>query len=225
MEFTDINLFDAGVGLVLLLSAVIAFLRGMVREVLKIGAWILAGMAAFHGFGYARPWVRETITAEWLADGVTMVGLFLIAIIPLSLLAGLIADRIRQTGFSALDRTLGFLFGLLRGAIVVCLAYLVVTWTIEADSLPDALLEARSRPMIEDGAVLLATLAPETLREETAEALARARQRARQAIDLEGQLRDLTSPPATRGADGADTPEGYDEATRDALDRLIEGNR
>ena len=106
MDSLPINTFDIIVLAVLLLSGVIAFARGMVKELLKLASWVGAGIAAFYGFAFARPYVRDFVPIEPIADGLAAVGIFLVTLVALSFLANVISSHVRDSGLSALDRTL-----------------------------------------------------------------------------------------------------------------------
>lgn len=226
MDQLPMNLFDIIVLVVLVLSALIALARGMVKELLKLLAWVGAGVATFYAFDYVRPIVRGVISIEAIADGIAAVGIFLVILILLSVVANTISDRIRKSDLSGLDRTLGFIFGLVRGAVVVSLLYLLTTWVVKPERIPDWVLEARSRPYVATGAEILAQLAPESLRIETKAAAEKTRTRATKAIEAGKAIRDLSkAPPAGSGQSGGSSSgkTGYDPKDREKLEKLIEG--
>lgn len=208
---------------ILLLSGAIAFARGMVKELLRLGAWVGAGFAAIYGFAYVRPYARSVIPVDFLADTLAGVGIFLVTLVLLSFLAHFIAEHVRGNSLGALDRSLGFVFGLVRGAAIVCLGYLFVAWIVRGENLPDWVIEARTRPLIEQGATLLVQLAPPGLRNEAMAAAETARQRARQAVEAERKVRELSEPP-TRADDGTLRP-GYSTDERKEMDRLFQSTQ
>lgn len=129
---------------VLAISALLAFMRGLVREVLGIGAWIGAVMAAIWGLPIARNVVRTWLSApEWI-DPVSFLLLFIVTLIVLSLVARAIGRTVRGSALGGVDRTLGLVFGLARGAALVILAYIVTGLVVPLDHWPDPVLEARS---------------------------------------------------------------------------------
>ena len=229
MDDLPLNLFDMLVIAVLVLSALIAFARGMVKELLKLLAWVGAAVATFYAFDYVRPIVRGVISIETIADGVAAIGIFLVILILLSVVANTVSDRIRKSNLSGLDRTLGFLFGIVRGGVVICLLYLLTTWVVKPERIPDWVLEARSQPYVSTGAEILAQLAPEKLRVETKAAAEKTRSRATKAIEAGKAVRDLSKQPGTGGGataggkSGSTSPgkKGYDPEQRKELDKLI----
>lgn len=218
-----INLLDLVVLIVLLLSGIVAFVRGMTREFMKLAAWIGAAFAAIHGFAFVRPYARSVIPVEFLADSVAGVGLFIISLVLLSVVGNFIADQFKDSGHGPLDRSLGFVFGMARGAVIVSLAYLFVAWIVKGESLPDWVVAAKSRPFLERGAALIVEFAPPQLRNEAVAAAEATRLRARQAIETDKKVREL-SKPATKEGDGAARP-GYKKGERKEMDRLIQSTQ
>ncbi len=104
MEAPPINLTDAAVVLVILISGLLAFFRGLVHEVLAVISWIGAALATIYGFPYARPYATELITVPLIADMVAGVGIFLVTLVVLSVLTNFVSHRIRHSATSSLSR-------------------------------------------------------------------------------------------------------------------------
>jgi membrane protein required for colicin V production len=138
MDWVDIAVFGF-----IALSGLLAFGRGLVREVLGIGAWIGAGVAAFAGLPMMRAWVRTWMTSTEWVDPISFIIVFLISLIVLSLVAKVIGGFVRNSVLGGLDRTLGLLFGLVRGACVIIIAYIIGQMVFPIDRWPDAVLNAR----------------------------------------------------------------------------------
>ena len=128
---------------VLALSGLLAFLRGLVREVLGIGAWVGAGFAAALALPFVRPLGHRWIPAPELVDPICVGVVFLISLIVLLLIARAIGRVVRGSPLGGVDRTLGLVFGLVRGAALVVLAYIFAGMAISVDHWPDSVLEAR----------------------------------------------------------------------------------
>jgi membrane protein required for colicin V production len=127
----------------LAISGLLAFARGLVREVLGIAAWVGAGAAAFFSLPTMRTMVRTWFaTPEWV-DPVSFIIVFLIALIVLMLIVRAIGGIVRRSALGGVDRTLGLLFGLARGAAVVILAYIIGQMVFPIERWPDAVLDAR----------------------------------------------------------------------------------
>lgn len=145
---------------VLAVSALLAFMRGFVREVLGIGAWAAAVLVAVWAFPYARPRFREWLGTPDLVDPVTFGAVFVVTLLLLLLLSHWLGALVRGSALGGLDRTLGLLFGLLRGAVVIAFAYIAVGLVLPVDRWPDPVLRARSLPLAYAGAAWAAAQLP-----------------------------------------------------------------
>ena len=160
---TGVNLLDIGVGLLILVSAIFAYVRGLVQEVLSIAGWIGAIFATVYGYPYLRPYARELTTIDIVADFGAGIVIFIIALVLLSLFTRRISKIVKSSGLNAIDRSLGFLFGLARGALIVVVAYIGLGMVYPEDEQPPWIHQSRSLELIKPGAELLASLIPENL--------------------------------------------------------------
>ena len=220
MEAPPINLTDAAVVLVVLISGLLAFFRGLVHEVLAVVSWIGAALATVYGFPYARPYATELITVPLIADMVAGVGIFLITLILLSVLTNFISHRIRQSALGPLDRSLGLVFGFLRGTALIAVAWLAFTMLLPRDDHPKWITEAKVRPLVERGAVLLVSILPERIRRELGEKTDAAKGGLKELQRLR-DYQNMLNPPA-KGDAPAGEP-GYNSRERDEMQRAIEG--
>ena len=165
LDSLPINAFDAIVLAVILLSALIALLRGFVKEVLSLAAWAGAVLVTLWGFALARPYFRTFIDNQLLADVATGLALFVLSLIVFAMVAhGTSALVRRSSSLTAVDRSLGFVFGIFRGALLLGLGWLALAWAIPSEKRPDWVFEARTRPAIEQIAEFLVGLAPPEFR-------------------------------------------------------------
>jgi membrane protein required for colicin V production len=228
-----VNLVDLGIAGVLLISGLLAFTRGLVREVLSIGAWVAAVLATIYGLPHLREFTRTYIKAQLLADAITGVTIFIATLVVCAAISHALARNVRGSGFGALDRSLGFLFGLLRGALLVCLAYLVMLWAIPkpADQ-PEVVRQAKSLPLVAQGAGLLSSLLPKDAFDRGAAAANEAKtqieqEATRQMLQNPAQPQPPGQTPAqvpAKPAAGNGNP-GYNAGERKDLDRLIQGTQ
>jgi membrane protein required for colicin V production len=218
------NFVDLAVIGVMLISALLAFGRGLVREVLSIGAWVAAALAALWGFPYAKDIARKYISITILADVVTATAIFLVTLIVCAGISHAIARNVRGSTFGALDRSLGLLFGLLRGAVLICFAYLLFTWAVpnEADQ-PDVIKEASSRPLVARGADILRSLLPQGALDRGAAAAANVQRQLEE--QTKQQMLQGIDQPAPKPAAAPKQDPGYNANERKDLDRLIQGNQ
>lgn len=221
MENLPISITDIAVGVVLLLSGLLALSRGFVHEVLSIGSWVGAAFAALYGFPYVRPYARDLIATEFIADIVAGAGTFIIALIILTIVTKLIAETVQGSALNPLDRSLGFVFGLLRGVIIVCLLYGAIEWMLPADKQPTWMRDAKSMPLIEQGTDFLISLVPSDAAEKIANEAEAQRDKANNAIELQKTFEKILTPEAKKDKTSLPIPQGYDQQERKDLDRLI----
>lgn len=164
------NWVDLVVLTVLTLSGLLAFMRGLVREVLGVGAWVLAGVIAspLGAYPYVQPLVRERIADPTIAELVAYGGVFIVALIVLWLVASSVGAAVRDSMLGGLDRTLGLVFGLVRGAAVVAVFYILVGLAVPAEQWPPAVVEAALLPTVHRGANWIAAQMPEGYRPKVA---------------------------------------------------------
>ena len=198
---------DIVVIVVIVISGAFAFVRGFVQETLSVVGWVGAAAAAIYSFNDLNPIVLGYVENEPLAIGITIVGTFVITLVLLSLISHSIAVRVRASSVSTLDRSLGLLFGLARGAVVVVAAYLALEWALPREDQPEWLREARLMPYAIRGGEMAKDLVPRSLREEGVDAAERLGAQAREAIE-------------EQEGEGVDEP-GYERGTREGLELLL----
>jgi membrane protein required for colicin V production len=128
----------------LAISGLLAFARGLVREVLGIGAWVGAAGAAILGLPTMRGVVKTWFSSPDWVDPVSFIIVFLVSLIVLTLVARGIGGFVRGSALGGVDRTLGLVFGLTRGAAVVIAAYIVGQMVFPIERWPNAVLNART---------------------------------------------------------------------------------
>ena len=122
---TGLNVVDYTILGILVLSGLLALMRGFVREVLSLLSWAGAYFAAAQLYPLAEPLTRKFMHGQTGTTAAAAVIVFVVALIVLTIVSMLIARFIRGRTLTAIDRSLGFIFGLLRGALVVSLLYFV----------------------------------------------------------------------------------------------------
>lgn len=217
------NLVDLAVLVVIALSAIFAFARGFVREVLSIAAWVGAALITLYGFSYADAVVTRFLTTPLLADLVAGAGLFLVALIGLTILTGAVARAVQWSALTPIDRTLGLIFGVARGVVLVSIAYFVVDITLPPNDRPSWLQDARSQPLLAQGADMLRGVLPESLQLKSMDEAERGLGQAKAAHDAMGALASPAAPIPPKPQDAA-TP-NYKPADQRELNRLIDNSR
>jgi membrane protein required for colicin V production len=128
---------------VLAVSGLLAFMRGFVRESLGLAAWIGAIAAAVRGLPLLRPRLTEWMHSSPWIDPVGFVVIFLVSLIVLLLVARFIGRAVRNSPLGGLDRTLGLVFGLVRGAVLVIIAYIGAGMVVPVNQWPEPVQQAR----------------------------------------------------------------------------------
>ena len=143
------------------LSGVLAMMRGFVQEFLSIIAWIIAGIATLQLFPFVYPFLDGLLSPPWLAALVAALGIFVILLVVLSLIAYRFSQRMRGTVVGPLDRSGGFLFGLIRGLLLVTIPYIILVKYLEVpENLPPENLAARAQPFVARSSEILLALVP-----------------------------------------------------------------
>lgn len=208
MDGWPINPFDTAVIVIILLSGGLAFLRGFTREILSLLAWLGAAAIAYFAFPHVRPMGAAFISPGWLADGASALGAFIPSLIVLWILSHAISQKVKGSRVGALDHTLGFIFGLGRGAALVAILFLGLGWLVPMQPTPpDWVAQARTLPLVSSAANLFLNLrspSPGAVRERTA----------------------LPTPVFQVHKRPADSPSetGYKTTQRTTLKHLIEGD-
>ena len=154
------------------------------------------------------------------ADIAAGAALFLVALVVLSLVARALSHRVKTSALGALDRALGFLFGLARGALVAVLAFIVFLLAVPPKDRPDWVLKARTTPLMGAGAHFLVAALPPT----TAERLGLGAPKSGEGAPPPApSIHDLLQPRPK--APERPTPEGYSEKERQDMQRLIDSTR
>jgi membrane protein required for colicin V production len=104
---------------VLLLSAVVSLLRGLVVEVASLAIAILGALLAFHFASPVANQFLQGIDVVPLRTGIAALGIYILTSVVGALLLYLIKRLVQTAGLSGTDRLLGLVFGVARGLLVV----------------------------------------------------------------------------------------------------------
>lgn len=228
---TGFNNLDFIVLGIVFLSGVLAMFRGFVHEVLSLVSWVLAYFIAAKYYHLLEPWVHHHIKNETGASLAAGTGLFLIVLLVCALLSNVIVGLVRGKALNTIDRSLGFAFGLIRGALVISIVYLALTaifWPDldkavdkeakdEGRKPPEWIIEAKTRPAMARGAEFLRKFIPEKDLKAVKSEYSEQKDKAEKLIN-DQKLEILSTPvPAVKDAP---TPT-YDNTNRSDLDQLI----
>jgi membrane protein required for colicin V production len=164
MPFQLLDLILIGI---MVISGLLALMRGFTREVLSLAAWGIAGVAALGAVlspdlnRIAGQYLQPDIVAKIALGG----GVFLIVLIIMSLISVRIADWVLDSAAGAFDRTLGFAYGLARGLLLVAIAYLFYIWLVPKEKHEDWIRNARLLPVVERVSAVVLSFLPADIAE------------------------------------------------------------
>lgn len=156
-----ITLLDIILLVVMLLSGILAMVRGFLREILSILSWAAAAVLTIYAYPRLLPLAREYVNHDMAASAIVIGGVFLGTLLIVSIITIKISDMVLDSRVGALDRTLGFLFGLARGLVIVVVAFLFFAWLVPERSQPDWVTTAKSRVVLENAGAYLMSLLPD----------------------------------------------------------------
>ena len=207
-QLLDLILFG-----IMLISGLLALMRGFTREVLSLVAWGASAVAAYFAIkqpallDLATPYVDKAILAQIAVGAIA----FIITLIVVSLISVKISDSVVDSAVGGFDRTLGFLYGLGRGFVLVAIAYLFYGWLLPFDKQEDWVRNASSLPAIKYvGETLLGFMPPDIA----------------ETLSNTALMKNPDSPGSTslQVTPNAPKPEsGYQSGETQGLDNLIEG--
>jgi membrane protein required for colicin V production len=211
-----LTLFDFILIGIMLLSGVLALMRGFTREVLSLVAWGLAAVAAYFAIKQQKlvdlamtsvPYLDKEILAK-IGVGAAA---FIVVLIVVSVISVKISDYVVDSAAGAFDRTLGMIYGLGRGFVFVAIAYLFYGWLLPFDKQEPWVRTAMSLPLVKaTGEMLLSFMPPEIADTLNNTALQK------------NPEQPITGP--RPGAPGTGTPEtGYRTNENQGLENLIHG--
>jgi membrane protein required for colicin V production len=203
----SLNWFDIVVVAVILVSAILAMVRGFVREVLSIASWLIAAVAAFYLYESLRDVIQPYVENETLATIIAVAVIFIVVLVIVTYITMKIADMVIDSRIGSLDRIFGFLFGAVRGLLLVVVAFAFFVWLVEDQ--PEWITGAESYDILANLSEQLAVVLPDDME---AELLARLRG---EVTPQEGPI--LVPEPAPEAGGGAANTD------RDGLDQVIRG--
>ncbi|SIO05842.1 membrane protein required for colicin V production [Rhodovulum sp. ES.010] len=137
------TVIDGVVAVVILLSAILAYSRGLVREVMAIAGWVVAAVVAFIFAPQAEPLMHEIPVLGGIIAGSCELAMlsafalvFIVALVAVSLFTPLLSSMIQGSVLGGLDQGLGFLFGVARGVLLVAVAFFVYQMVVTNEDYP-----------------------------------------------------------------------------------------
>src|SRR4051812_1291757 len=210
-----VTLLDILLLVVMLISGLLAMIRGFMREVLSIAAWGLAALATLYGYSRLLPTVKQYITSDIAAAAVTIVGVFLLTLLVISIITVRFSDMVLDSRVGALDRTLGFLFGLGRGLVIMVVAFLFFAWLVPARTQPSWVANAKSKVVLQSTGDWLMSMLPDDPESTILKRLKRPKPE-------DGEPQEATPERSSLGRPGNTEAAGYVQSDRVNMQRLID---
>jgi membrane protein required for colicin V production len=158
------SLFDLAAGLVLIVSALVGWIRGASREVATVAAIVIAAVVALAALRFTGPVARHAIATPWIANIVAILIVFVAVYILLRVLAAGLTRQLHQTSLGGLDRTVGAGFGVARALVILGLANLTINAIVPADRMPTWISGAWLYPVSSASGQALKAFAPQGAR-------------------------------------------------------------
>jgi membrane protein required for colicin V production len=146
---------------VMLISALLAMIRGFMREVLSIAAWVIAAGVTLYSYTKLLPFAKTYFNNDIVAVAVVVAGTFIATLLVVSMITVRFSDMVLDSRVGALDRSMGFVFGLGRGLVIVVVAFLFFAWLVPDRSQPEWVRGAKSRVVLQGTGDWLMSMLPD----------------------------------------------------------------
>ena len=156
----SVNFIDCLIVLIVVVSAGYAGWRGLIWETLTIFSWASAALASLYLGPYITPLTRSLVSQTWLAGLLAYASVFMAVFIPLAFMTHRFSQTVKSSPIGPLDRAAGVAFGVVRGLVIVALAYLAFTYFVSIRNQPGWVTEARLLPVVQSTADVLLSVVP-----------------------------------------------------------------
>jgi membrane protein required for colicin V production len=157
----SVNFIDCMIVLIVVVSAGYAAWRGFIWETLTIFSWAAASVSCVYFGPYIIPLTRSLVGEGWLASLLGYASVFLAVFIPLAFISHRFSETVKNSPIGPLDRAAGLAFGVIRGLVLVGLAYMAFTYFVPIRNHPAWLTEARMLPIVQSTADIMLTVVPD----------------------------------------------------------------
>jgi membrane protein required for colicin V production len=156
----SVSFIDCLIVLIIVVSAGYAAWRGFIWETLTVFAWAAAAFCCLYFGPYLIPMTKSLVNAEWLASLIAYSAVFLAVFIPFAFMSHRFSQSVKSSPIGPLDRAAGVAFGVVRGLVIVGLAYLAFTYFVPIAKQPLWITEAKLMPIVQDTADVLLSVVP-----------------------------------------------------------------
>ena len=156
---------DVVLVLILIVSLVASFRKGLAREVISLVSVVLALLSGFWFYGYAgghlSPYLSSLAVANFAGFAIVFCGVMLLG----GLVSFVVGKFLKVTGLSIFDHVLGAGFGIVRAILISVALVMGIMAFAQGDRPPDSVVQSRFAPYVVDAARVIAALAPHDMRE------------------------------------------------------------
>jgi membrane protein required for colicin V production len=161
------TIVDGVVAGVIIISAILAYSRGLVREILAIVGWVIAAVVAFIFAPSAEPLIKEIPVVRDLVDKScelsilsAFAAVFAVALIIVAIFTPIFAGAVQRSAIGGIDQGLGFLFGVARGALLIAVAFILYDRIVPEDQGMPMVAESKSREIMSSTQAQLEEMIP-----------------------------------------------------------------
>ena len=220
---------DVIILIIVALSALLAFYRGLIKEVLSIIGWVLLTILMIYVLPLLTPLFKDYIESGMMAGVAASVTIFVVFFILWFIFTAYVTGKIRSLKkLNLLDRMLGLFFGIMRAALLVVLCYIAIGWVVPLEEQPEFLTKSRYYKLAGTFAEPIEKMIPE----ETLDMIKvkDKQEKSDKENELEkgfGELFEKLAQPKVKKAEEksrieAENKEGYENSERKDMDKLIE---
>ena len=160
-DIAALNIVDFTTIIVLVISGVLATLRGLTREIMGLAGWPISIVAARLSAPYIEPLLTDMIRVEGISNALAWGIPFIVVVVLWFAFSSVVSPGLSKAGLGGLDRWLGFLFGLIRGFVIVLVIYVgAVIGADGEDRLPGLVTDAQIIPALRESAHLMSGVLP-----------------------------------------------------------------
>ena len=172
-----VQLLDLVLIIVMAMSGLLGLVRGFTREVLSLLAWVVAIAAGLWAIQFPQlvDFAMQYVGSEKVALVLAGFGVFFIVIVVMSVISVKIGDWVLDTSIGAVDRTLGGIYGVLRGLVLITIAFLFYIWLVDIRDRTEHVEAARLKPLVIATGELLVSFMPSAISEVLSEKLEESR--------------------------------------------------
>ncbi|MBU74830.1 MAG: colicin V production protein [Rhodospirillaceae bacterium] len=165
-DIAALNIIDFAALIILVISGILATLRGMTREIMGLAGWPVSILVARICAPYLAPVLEDLLQIKGLSDILGWVIPFVAAVILWFVFSNLVSPGLSKAGLGSLDRWLGFLFGVLRGYVILLVVYAGAVVVAKGETnFANIVTDAEITPALRDSWHLFAGVLPGDMRE------------------------------------------------------------